>query len=97
MFATGINFTPDADTTVDFRPARVSKTDALQIGYAYYTAAAEGREQEMDAMIEEVGSLLARRSLMAFANTVRKHGHTAVADAALSLRSDIRPAAKSAA
>lgn len=80
-------------TMLVLNPSRPSKQDALKIGLAYYTAAAEGNERAMDNYLEELGGVLVKRGLKTFANFVlRNEGRKDVANAALELRNEISKA-----
>lgn len=75
---------PDGETIV-MSPSRPSKAEALAIGWAYYGAA----EVEQDAMLDDLGPVLVRRSLMAFRNYASRTGQRDVAAHASLLRDEV--------
>jgi hypothetical protein len=89
-FGTVVEFTPAAGVEVNLHAARPSKIAAIEVGEQYYTAASEGNEEFMDALLDECGPVLVRRGLRAFGNTVNRMGHKEVAAAALVLRDEIK-------
>ena len=96
MFGTVVEFTPAAGVEVYLAPSKVSKPECIRIGEAFYNAVAEDDTATQDAILNECGPTLTKRSLRAFANTVRKMGHTDVADAALMIRDEIKITRRSA-
>jgi hypothetical protein len=93
-YNTKINFTADKDVAVEFKPARVSKPECLSIGHDYFQADDKGR----DAMLETLGGVLVRRSLLIFGNWCRRNGQKPVGDYTLNvLRSEVVIGRKAAA
>lgn len=89
-----VEFIGDVEFTdgesIQMTPSRPSKSEALTIGCAYY----EAIEDEQDAMLEDFGPVLIRRSLRAFANYAKRTAQPEVAEVAESLRGEIRVVAE---
>lgn len=66
-------------------PSRPSKAAALQIGWEFY----EADEPTQDALLDELGPVLVRRSLRAFGNYAARTGQRDVAEYAAMLRDEI--------
>lgn len=90
MFGTVVEFTPAAGVEVYLAPSKVSKPECIRIGEAFYNAVAEDDTKTQDAILDECGPTLLKRSLRAFGNTVNKMGHKDVAQAAFMIRDEIK-------
>lgn len=86
MYATKMTFTADKDVAVEFKPARVSKPECLQIGHDYFQA----NDKQRDEMLLVLGGVLVRRSLLIFGNWCRRNEQKPVGDYVLKvLRAEI--------
>jgi hypothetical protein len=87
---TGVEFTSAVEfedgETVVFTPSRPGKAEVIQIGWLYY----EASEPEQDAMLDDLGPVLVRRSLRVFANYAARTGQREVAEYAALLRDEIK-------
>lgn len=90
MFGTVVEFTPAAGVEVYLAPSKVSKPEALRIGQAFYDAVADDDTKTQDAILNECGPTLVKRSLRTFGNTVLRMGHKDVATAAFMIRDEIK-------
>lgn len=86
---TVVTFTAAKDVDVVLNPSRPSKAEALTIGLAYFEACQS--DKAMDALLNEHGPYLVRRSLRAFSNYAARTGQKDVAKFAMDLREDIQP------
>jgi hypothetical protein len=77
----------DGETIVLY-PSRPSKAEALEIGFNYFEASTS--DKAMDAMLDEFGPVLIRRSLRTFANFAKRNSNKEVAAYCESLREDIK-------
>lgn len=85
-YNTKIAFTAADDVDVEFKSARVSKVECLQIGHDYFAADEKGR----DEMLVTLGGVLVRRSLLIFGNWCRRNGQKPVGDFTINtLRPDV--------
>lgn len=90
-----ITFTADQKFTavageVTFTSAPAGRTQLLEFGLAYYTAAAANKQGEMEQLITDNGSLFIRRALMTFARMAgNRYGERDVQKAAMALRAQI--------
>lgn len=85
MAAVVLTFVPaNDDIKVSFKGARVSKTDAILLGMAYYQAS----DAEQEALFTEHGGRLLVRSLRAFANYAKRTNQAEVAEVAMAMRED---------
>jgi hypothetical protein len=92
-YNTKIAFTADSNVDVDFKSARVSKTDCLTVGHDYFQANDKGR----DEMLATLGGVLVRRSLLIFGNWCRRNDQKPVGDYVLNvLRAEIKQSRKAA-
>lgn len=89
MFGTTVEFQAANDVEVYFYGARPSKDDCIVIGYNYFNAVAAADEKMMDKMLDDLGPVLVRRSLRAFANYAKRDGQPEVGKFVETLRNDI--------
>jgi hypothetical protein len=80
-----MTFVPDEGTDLAFKPASISKTDALQIGLAF----CEASDPEREAMLSDLGPIMVRRSLLVLTNVAARVGDRDAAAFARNLRSQI--------
>lgn len=76
---------PDEGVEVGFRPASISKADARQIGLTF----CEASEVEQQAMLDALGLIMIRRSLLVIGNLAARLGDPDSADYARDLRNRI--------
>lgn len=85
---TVVTFTAAKDVDVALNAARPSKAECVLIGLAYFEAVEN--DKKMDALLDEHGPVLVRRSLRAFANYAKRTAQPEVAKFAEMLRDDIQ-------
>lgn len=82
---TVVEFVPDEGNDMDFTPSRPGKDECVQIGWSFY----EADDAAQDAMLDELGPVLVRRSLRVFGNVAARTGQRDVAEYAAMLRAEI--------
>jgi hypothetical protein len=80
-----LTFTADEGVEVGFKPAPITKADALQIGMTF----CEAEDTEREAMLSALGPTMLKRSLLVLANVAARVGDRDAADYARDLRSRI--------
>lgn len=90
MFGTTVDFKATNDVEVYFYGARPSREECQVIGMTYYNHCADANEKAMDKMLDDMGPVLVRRSLRAFANYAKKSAQPAAGKFAETLRDDIQ-------
>lgn len=80
-----LTFTADENVEVGFTPAPITKADARQIGLAV----CEASDDERQAMLDALGPVMIRRSLLVIANLAARLGDRNAADYARDLRASI--------
>ena len=80
-----LTFRPDAEVNMTFSPAPISMAEARQIGLTY----CEASQPEREALLEALGPIMIRRSLLVFANLAARLNDRDAAAYARNLRASI--------
>jgi hypothetical protein len=80
-----LTFTADDGVAVGFKPAPITKGDALQIGFTFCAAL----DDEREALLADLGPTMVKRSLLVLANVAVRLGDRDAADYARGLRNRI--------
>ncbi len=82
---TTLAYSPDEEVDIAFTPAGISKAEARQLGLTF----CEAGDEERAALLDAVGPVMIRRSLLVLGNLAARMGEPDAAAYARNLRSSI--------